>query len=434
MSRSHLLLLLASLGAFAAEPEYDPMEVLKRATEKVVASARSIPNYTCVETIDRNYFVPLAATLPRSCAVLLEERNHRTPDMFLRPYSTDRLRLDVTMASKGEMFSWAGANQFDEGGLDHVVRSGPVSTGSFAGYLKAVFEVDVKKLDFVGRVEVDQHSLMDYSFRVLQKQSHFRMKIPTGWASVGYSGTIYIDPATADVVRITIATDQAPPVTGMCQAMTTMDLTWVRLGDGHFLLPARSSQRFVFPTISETENDTVFSGCREFHSVSTLRFGDDEPGRGPAANNASAKSDIYLMPGLPFSFDLAAAIPTATAAGGDRFSGKLSVALRNGRGKILAPKGTPVEGRVMRVQTYAQPPEAIVVLRPEALRIGGTRVEFRALPDRRSEARRSKKKMEIVLPLREELYSGAFRFSGDRVVVPAGFRSEWRVVASDSGL
>ena len=53
-----------------------PDEVIKRVTERVVASAARIPSYTCVETIVREYYRPMASTLPRSCPVLMQERQH----------------------------------------------------------------------------------------------------------------------------------------------------------------------------------------------------------------------------------------------------------------------------------------------------------------------------------------------------------------------
>ena len=84
--------------------ERNPDEVMKQVTERVVASVARIPSYTCVETIGREYYQPTAATLPRACPVLMELRQHPTPDLALRLAMTDRLRLDVTMI--GPSFSW----------------------------------------------------------------------------------------------------------------------------------------------------------------------------------------------------------------------------------------------------------------------------------------------------------------------------------------
>ena len=140
---------------------------------------------------------------------------------------------------------------------------------------------------------------------------------------------------------------------------------------------------------------------------------------------------------MTFSFELTASIPTDTAAAGDAFSGKLAAALRDDRGKLLAPKGAVVEGHLLRVQSYFRPPEVVVVLKPEALWVRGVRVPLSVEMNWRrviAEGRKKGKKgLEILLPLRGEENSGVFRFSGEHVTVPAGFQSEWRtVLARDS--
>lgn len=427
----YALLFTCAIGFAATGAEYDPVEVLTRATQKVLASARSIPNYTCVETVRRDYFGPAAATLPRECSVLLEQRRHPMLDMALWLYSTDRLRLDVTMATGREINSWLGAKHFEDAGIDHVVRSGPFSTGSFAGYLTAVFEEDVKKFTFNGPKAVDNRILMEYSFHVEQSASHYSVKLGDSWATVAYSGTFDVDPQTADVVRITIATEDVPPATGVCQTTTAMDLAWIQLGDGRFLLPKSSSQRFIYPNVNETENGTAFSNCREFRGESTINFG-DQPVADDVANSSSAEA-LFLPGGLSLSFALTTSIQTDTAAAGDSFSARLVDALRDEKGKVLAPKGTVVEGHLTLVQSYFKPPEVQVMLRPEALRIRGARVALKAMRDWRrvmlETKQAGKKKLEIVLPPQGEEYDGVFRFQGMHIVIPAGFRSDWRTVA-----
>jgi hypothetical protein len=429
----YFLLITGSIGFAATGAEHDPVDVLTRATAKVLASAKSIPNYTCVETVRRDYFEPAAATIPRACSVLLEQRRHPTLDMALWLYSTDRLRLDVTMATGREIYSWLGANHFDDAGIDHVVRSGPFSTGSFAGYLTAVFEEeDVRQFIFNGTKVVDNRILMEYSFQVAQAHSHYSVKLHDSWVIVAYGGTLEVDPRTADVVRMTIVTENVPSATGVCQTSTVMDLAWIQLSKGHFLLPKSSSQRFVYPNVEETENATVFSNCREFRGESTINFG-DQPVTDDVANNSSAKA-LFLPGGLPLSFALTTPIQTDTAAAGDSFSARLVGALRDEKGKILAPKGTEVEGHLTLVQSYFKPPEVQVMLRPETLRIRGARVALRAMRDWRrvmlETKKAGKKTLEIVLPPQGEDFDGVFRFQGMHIVVPDGFRSDWRTVAA----
>jgi hypothetical protein len=431
-------LIFACAIGFAVGAEYDPTEVLRRATQKALASAKEIPNYTCVETVSRDYFEPAAVSLPRACSVLLEQRRHPTPDLVLRKYSADRLRLDVTMASKGEIYSWAGASRFDDADIDHVVRYGPISTGSFAGFLIAVFRTDVKKYTFERTLTANDRTLMEYSFGVAKSDSHYKMKLPDSWVYVPYKGTFQVDPETADVARMTITTGDVPTATGICMSATTLDFARVQIGDGQFLLPRETRQRFVYPNADEAENTTGFANCREFRGDSTVTFApDSESVTNEHPKSASAK--VFSLPtGLPFSFGLTAPIQTDTAAAGDPFSAKLIDAIRDGRGKVLAPKGTVLEGHLLRVQSFVRHPEVVVVLKPEALWIHGARVPLsverdwtRALAEGR---KKGKKGVEILLPLRGEDNSGVFRFSGEHVTVPNGYRSEWRTGSADSSV
>ena len=105
--------------------ERNPDEIIKQATESVVSSAARIPSYTCVETIVREYYRPMVATLPRSCPVLMKQRQHPTPDLALHLAMTDRLRLDVTMTGRGEIFSWVGASRFDDRSISQLAADSP---------------------------------------------------------------------------------------------------------------------------------------------------------------------------------------------------------------------------------------------------------------------------------------------------------------------
>ncbi len=415
---------------------YDPDEVLRKATQKVLASAREIPNYTCVETVSRDYFAPVAALLPRACAVLLEQRRHPTPDLVLSLYSTDRLRLDVTMARKGEVYSWPGASRFEEAGIDHVVLYGPIGTGSFGGIVVVVFDEDVKKFTFEKTVLANDRTLMEYSFQVAASDSHYAVKADNSWVRTAYSGTFQVDAETADMVRMTITTGDVPLATGMCQSTNTMDLARVRLGGGQFLLPMQARQRFVYPNAEETDNTTGFANCREFRGESTVTF---SPGSSPVTDERAKSASAWAIPlptGAPFAIALTAAIPIDTAAAGDSFSARLLDAIRDGRGKVLAPKGTVVDGRLLRVQSFVRPPQVVVVLKPEALWVHGIRVPCSVERDwtrERAEARqRGKKAVEFLLPLPGEDNSGAFLFSGKHVVIPNRFRSDWRIAPAKS--
>ena len=422
-------LMVAWLGlAYAARAASDPIQVLRRATQQVIASLREMPNCTCVEDVTRDYYEPAASTLPRACPVLLEQRRHPTPDLALRLFSSDRLRLEVAMDRKGELFSWLGATRFEDTGIESVVRHGPIGSGSFGGYLTAIFETDADSYTVGGPVMVDGRELLEYRFRVARPASHFMVRLNDSWVYVPYSGSFQVDPGTADVIRMSISTGDLPPATKLCQGIVRIELARVAIGESQYLLPLEARERFIAPTGQETENISTFGRCREFRGDSSVTFFSGSSG---GANRTS--SVVALIPfvpaGLPFSFRLTAPINTATAAGGDPFTAKLAEPIRNGQ-KIVVPAGSLVEGRLIRVQRFYRHPEAVVLMEPEAVWVKGQRVPIHATRDWSRELqavrKQGKKNLQIFLPFVGEGDAGVFRFPGEHLVVPAGFVSSWK--------
>ena len=63
-------IILAWSFAVAAAADDNPAEVLKRVTAKVLAREAPLPNYTCVETVTRDYYQSVSAAAPEACTAL----------------------------------------------------------------------------------------------------------------------------------------------------------------------------------------------------------------------------------------------------------------------------------------------------------------------------------------------------------------------------
>jgi len=217
--RSYVAILAWSI-AVAVAAENDPAEVLKRVTAKVLAREAALPNYTCVETVTRDYYQYASATPPRSCAALIAQQKGSPTGLPVLLTTTDRLRLDVTITKRGEIYSWVGASKFEDGSIDKVVKQGPVGTGSFGALLAVIFKQDSKTFRF-SKYSLEQgRSLMEYSFEVSQEDSHYNVKAGNSWVNTAYSGTFQADPETDEVVRITMQTAELSPATDSCQTNT----------------------------------------------------------------------------------------------------------------------------------------------------------------------------------------------------------------------
>lgn len=418
--------ILVAIWAIAnAQPSSraDPQDVLVRVAAKLAVTEMRIPNFTCVETVTRDYYQP-GMTLPRACSVLLEERKRRTKDLILRHLATDRLRLGVTMVRTGELFSWVGASNFDDKGIEHLVRDGPMGTGAYGAFLNLVFLEDAKKFMFERNLVSGGRNLLEYSFRASRFDSHYRVKLDKSWVYTAYSGTFQVDPNTEEVVRMNLQEDDLPEAVNYCTTLTSLNFRTAEIGNIKFVLAARAVQRFVYGNGQEIENTTTFGNCREYLGESKVTFAED-PEPAQASTKRGTPEKLASVPaGLRFVLALASAIETDTAAAGDPFAGKLTEPLLDGQHKVLAQTGSLVEGHLLRVQSFQFPrKEVIIIFKPETVEINGAKVPLLAVRDFPATGRR-----KIILPRAGEEHFGVFLVAGQHIALKKGFRSEWRTV------
>ena len=424
--------LILAFAATLALAEDDPAKVLERARIKQLVRAAKLPNYTCVETLTRDYYRSKLANSARSCAVVLEQQ-HDPSEATRELLMTDRLRLDVALTEHREIYSWVGASKFEDASVTELVRHGPIATGAFGALLAVVFGQDLATFHFEKKVPIAGRNLLEYSFQVESEQSSYKVRGKDSWIAASYKGSFQLDPETDEVAAITLETGELPASTTLCQTSTAMELSPVRIGAATFLLPKQGRQRFVERNGAEEENRTTFASCREYLGESTINYSQDETAGGKGGGGGSS-SRLQLPTGLPFTFELTAPITAETAAAGDAFLGRLTSALRDKNGKIVAPSRSVVEGRLLRVEIRrAAPMGSKLVLNPKSIEIGGVKVPLAAERDWTQAQRSANRRVPILLPYTWERNAGLFQVTGAHAVMKAGFRSEWRTVAVSDG-
>lgn len=350
--------LLAALGAVVrqsgagAESGTPPAEALVRARATLQSMTRQLARYACVETVDRSYYEPPPDAV-RGCARILAARNAQAP---LKLKSTDRLRLEVTLADGREIHAWPGATRFDVRNVDQIIHQGPVSTGTFGTHLIGVFDNPGTVFEFAGAQASDGRNLLEYHFRVPLEASQYHVRTRASWQAVPYEGSFWLDAASLELQRFALTADALPPVTGMCQLHADLDYHRVHIGEGNVLLPQQDRLDIVMQDASETSNVIRFSDCREYQADAELRF-DANPEE--TDTEAAAKREIHAPVstrlGLPIELALTAAIDTDTAAAGDPVSAKVAKPVRTGDGKVLIPADAVVRGRITRLEHHLFP-------------------------------------------------------------------------------
>jgi hypothetical protein len=356
--------LAMSLPLFAASQNRDdPSDILMQTRQSVMQTVRQLPRYVCTQTVDRKRYEPAdpeygnnGTRRIRSCDDTVAAA--RRGAWKRRLASADRLRLDVAVTQdspnlENEMYSWARENRFSDRDLFDFVREGAVSTGSFASMLASIFGNPAARFSYIGDSLHDGRMLSEFEYQISRDRSEYRYVFGEERAqqiAVAYDGTILVDPASADLVRLRVRTEQLPAETGACEVTQDLKYGRVHIGDGDFLLPAEADATIIHRDGTEAENRIQYSACHEFRGDSTVSFGDLAQTAGTAPHQKASLPPVSLPPGLALKVVFTDRIDMATAAAGDPIHGRLKGAIRDRSEKILVPEGAAVTGRIMRVQ------------------------------------------------------------------------------------
>ena len=204
------------------------------------------PNYTCLETVERTRQAPGGGA-----------------------QVDDTLRLEVALVDGKEMIAWPGAKQFEDKDIRDLVSTGMFGNGNYGIYARMLFSASGgPDFEYRGEESVLGMRMLRYEFRV-------RAPLSGREAVVGFHGSMYVDPAEADLRRLEIFADDIPAELGLTSTEDRVDYARVLIGDEAFLLPVESVLRMTSKD-SISRNRVRFSGCRKFTGESSLIFDDAE--------------------------------------------------------------------------------------------------------------------------------------------------------------
>ncbi len=157
-----------------------------------------------------------------------------------------------------------------------IEKTGAWSTGEFVTTLQDVLS-PLTAASFARRREetVGSRAAYLYDFVVNQANSHWTVVAPDGRSlKPGYTGAIWIDKETNQVLRIEQRTNPLPPEFPYIKAESTLDYDFVRIEAKTFLLPVRSENLSCQRgTSSCWRNEIAFRNYRKFATDSNITFG-----------------------------------------------------------------------------------------------------------------------------------------------------------------
>lgn len=315
--------LLLWAASFAAAQDLAPeVLLLQRVRIKAAQNLTRLPNYTCLQTIERSL----------------------RPGPKKKPQIVDTVRLEVALVNGKELFAWPGSRRFQDTEIRKLVVSGAIGTGSFAGLAKSVFQTRGPQFHYVGLEERNGRMCHRWDYVVPQLSSGYRLRVGDQEAVVGYHGSFWIDPESLDLRRLEAFADNIPPRLQLAAAAEAIEYARVRIHEESFLLPSLAEMQLTGEDGVANLNRTTFGSCRQYAGASTLLFDDPDQDLQPLA----AQRAFEVPPGIRLDVQLETPVPLATSAVGDPISAVLRkpVKLMDG---IVAPKGAVLRGRVTHV-------------------------------------------------------------------------------------
>lgn len=409
-------------------------EIFNRIRQQVAATVKAAPNYTCVETVVRTRLHSGFQTRG-GC----EENSFDLLRGTYKPIERDRLRIDVGIANNREVFSWHGEHTFSTSDILSLVSSGPISSGSFFGFLADIFLNGQGHYFYTGTLVTNGKTLASFRYTMPRSASRFVTRTKNGREVMSYHGEFTADPASGDLQSLTINTEDIPQELASCslnQSVTYQDLT---LNRKKFRIPStvQLNSRMIDHDVASAA--TRYTNCQEFLGTSTVHYSDDPK------LLAASKTPTPALPAFPakhhLKLRLSSPIDSAKAWTGDSVTAALEDTLRGKHGRLLAEKGSILTGRLVQLTEFSgDKPYWIFGIRFERLHTQNT--DYRIALDSKSPVDlptsahglwRSPKFGPNALRPRERPGVGAFRALGDRLLLDRDFVTEWESVTPPPG-
>lgn len=320
-------LCLFSLPCLAQLRDQEDILRLARIKTSLSRHLNGMPNYTCLETVER----------------------YEQPPRSRRENLVDVLRMEVAYVAGKEMFAWPGATRFEPGDAESFVTNGAFSTGGFVLHARAIFLGDGTTFTFAGRETLNGIPAWRYDYTTPQFRSGYQIRNPNKGlsATVAYHGSIWAREDDLQLMRIFIDTDDIPAELEIEDSRDLLDYQLIPIGPTLALLPALQEIRITDSKGRVAINRTRLTRCRQYSGESTLSFDDIEA----TTAATKAKKTLLLTPHTELSLAFTRELNQTDFAVGDEIEATLTNDIKDGK-TILAPRGSLARGRILRLSRH----------------------------------------------------------------------------------
>jgi hypothetical protein len=416
---SFLLFFAASFSAASDPASHALLEQIRQNVAKQITRSA---NYTCVETLERSYLHP-QTFLPGGCTAR---------QLFpLQEFMHDRLRLNLAVSKSGEIFSWYGESKFTAGKIDKLVQGGPISSGSFVGFLGNIFVRPGVAFTYRGQSKEHGVKVVRFDYSVPQDRSQFNARGNNGKSAVvAFHGTFAVDGATLQLTRLRIIADQIPNDIEICGAESEVQYQLAKISGIQTLVPKTYELRIDDNTHIHTVSKGQYSQCREYQAESTLRF--DTPIQA-LAHTAKPIVENWLPKGLTLPIQIHAPIDSNTTFTGDPVEGILLEPVYDVHGVPILPARTLFQGVITQLDTvYGEKTYSTIRIQFRRAVTADLTYSLRSVYDLSSKDLRRLRSIYggmITEPAKTDIREGTIVQLSDRLHLAGNFRGRWKTLS-----
>ncbi len=427
------LLALASSESGGQDVQFPPgVLLLSRIKRHVAQELEHLPEYTCLETVDRS----------------LSHGDSKGKPGKLEPLDT--LRLEILYSGRKELYASPGAHVFRDESPAAFIAGGMIGDGVFATQLQSIFVSGTALFNFRGEDTVARDHgwgrAVKYDFLIPQNLSGWNIHLLHASGVIGEKGSFWADPETLELLRIEVHADEVPPDLRLADVIITSDYARMRIGAEDIMLPQAAEMRLLELGGNEYFDQFEYTHCRSYQAESSISFNDVDasPKPAPAAATPAPASVPGISGNLPAGLDVPITLTTGVdnnSTVGTLLEGQVSANV-DFKGKTVIPKGAPIHGRIRRLERYAEAGGYYVVgLEFTDVEAGDSFWRFYA--DLKSASGAPGLEWLISTGRTQNLFDGfqsttetirlpdlpgvgSFFIRAARFVLPAGFRMQWK--------
>jgi len=265
----------------------------------------------------------------------------------------DRLRLDVAVSEGREIYSWHGEAKFTSSRVSDVVQTGPISSGSFIGFLQNIFMRRGARFTFAGTSEQNGSTTYTFNYVVPLADSAYQVQTRHNAVPVPFHGSFSVKSPDFELASLHVVADAIPEDSEICSADTDVTYQMVSISDHPSLIPAT----FLLSVDDDTHWHTVsrneYSECREFRGESTIHFEFTDGAAQTAAQQTN--TDRSLPAGIPLKVRIQSRVDDRISYVGDPVEGFLLNRFKVPGTNTTVPKGAVLNGVITKLEDHYLP-------------------------------------------------------------------------------